>query len=116
MDLIENSATPAGGIGVTSEGGRTVVRLRGEVDAALRTEASLSMAEALASTAPIVVDTEAVTFIDSSGLAFILQLHLAATETGQALTLRDPHREVLAKLEMLGMAGELDLEPTTAVA
>lgn len=116
MDLIENPTTPAGGIGVTAAQGRTVVRLWGEVDAALRAEASLSMAEALASTAPIVVDTGDVTFIDSSGLAFILQLHLAATETGQGLTLRDPHREVLSKLEMLGMAGEFDLEPTPVVA
>lgn len=116
MDPIENAATPAGEIGVTSEDGRTVVRLRGEVDAALRAEASLSMAEALASTAPIVVDTAGVTFIDSSGLAFVLQLHLAASETGQALTLHDPEREVLSKLEMLGMAGEFDLEPSPAVA
>ncbi|WP_454050451.1 STAS domain-containing protein [Cellulomonas sp. Marseille-Q8402] len=116
MDLMENPATPAGGIGVTAERGRTVVRLWGEVDAALRAEASLSMAEALASTAPVVVDTADVTFIDSSGLAFILQLHLAATETGQALTLRDPDREVLSKLEMLGIADELALEPETAVA
>lgn len=116
MDLIENSVTPAGGIGVTTVQGRTVVRLWGEVDAALRAEASLSMAEALASTAPVLVDTGDVTFIDSSGLAFILQLHLAATETGQALTLRDPQREVLSKLEMLGMAGEFDLEPESAVA
>jgi anti-anti-sigma factor len=115
MDLTEDPA-PIGGIDVATVQGRTVVRLWGEVDGALRAEASSSMAQALASTAPIVVDTTDVTFIDSSGLAFILQLHLAATETGQPLTLLDPHREVLEKLDMLGMAGELELEPERAIA
>jgi anti-anti-sigma regulatory factor len=57
-----------------------------------------------------------VTFIDSSGLAFVLQLHLAATETGQRLTLRDPGREVVGRLDLIGMAGEIDLEPEAAVA
>jgi anti-anti-sigma factor len=113
MNLTEDP-DPVGGIEVTTAQGRTVVRLRGEVDAALRAEASTSMAQALASEAPIVVDASDVTFIDSSGLAFILQLHLAAGEGDQGLTLRDPHRQVLEKLDMLGMAGEFELEPGTA--
>lgn len=110
MNLTEDPA-PIGGIDVTAAHGRTVVRLWGEVDGALRAEASTSMAQALASSAPIVVDATDVTFIDSSGLAFVLQLNLAAGETAQGLTLRDPHRQVLEKLDMLGMAGEFAPEP-----
>ena len=116
MDLTEDPTGPLGGIGGTAAHGRTVGRMWGEVDGALRAEASSSMAQALASTAPIVVDASGVTFIDSSGLAFVLQLHLAASETGQRLSLRDPGREVLDKLELLGMAGELEVEDQPAVA
>lgn len=110
MDLTEDP-TRLGGIDVTSADGRTLVRLWGEVDGALRAEASMSMAQALASSDPIVVDTSGVSFIDSSGLAFLLQLHLAATETGQRLTLRDPNREVVDRLGLIGMADEFEMEP-----
>lgn len=116
MDLNDTTPAPPGGIAVAREPGRTVVRLWGEVDGALRADASASMAQALASTAPILVDAGEVTFIDSSGLAFVLQLHLAATETGQHLTLRDPRREVLGRLDLLGMAGEVEEEPEPVVA
>ncbi|MFF1531018.1 STAS domain-containing protein [Cellulomonas sp. NPDC058312] len=115
MDPTDQPA-PIGGIEVLPVAGRTVVRLWGEVDGALRAEASSSMAQALTSTDPVVVDAGDVTFIDSSGLAFVLQLHLAATETGQPVTLRDPHREVLDKLDMLGMAGVIEVEPERAIA
>jgi anti-anti-sigma factor len=116
MDLSDTAPVHPGGITVTPAHGRSVVRMWGEVDGALRTEASAAMAQALASTAPILVDARDVTFIDSSGLAFVLQLHLAATETGQRITLHDPHREVLDRLELVGMAGEIELEPEPAVA
>lgn len=116
MDLTDTAPARPGGIDVTSLHGRHVVRMWGEVDAALRADASASMAQALGSPAPILVDARDVTFIDSSGLAFVLQLHLAATETGQRITLRDPRREVLDRLELVGMAGEIDEEPEPAVA
>lgn len=109
MDLTEDAAA-IGGIDVTTEAGRTLVRLWGEVDAALRTQASFTMAQALASTAPVVVDATDVTFIDSSGLAFLLQLHLAANEIGQPVTLRDPKGEVVERLRMIGMGAEIELE------
>lgn len=116
MDLEDTASARLGGIAVTAAHGRTVVRMWGEVDGALRADASASMAQALASTAPILVDARDVTFIDSSGLAFVLQLHLAAAETGQRITLRDPRREVLGRLDLLGMAGEVEEEPEPAVA
>lgn len=115
MDLTEHPS-PIGGIDVTSAHGRTLVRLWGDIDGALRAEASTSMARALASTAPIVVDATDVRLIDPSGLAFVLQLHLAATETGQRVALRDPHRRVVDKLEILGLAGELGLDEDRAIA
>ncbi|RMI14478.1 anti-sigma factor antagonist [Cellulomonas triticagri] len=116
MDPTDSTPAPLGGIEVTTAHGRTVVRLRGEVDGALRAEASASMAQALASTAPILVDATDLTFIDSSGLAFVLQLHLAAGETGQQMTLHDPGRELIDKLDLIGMADVIPLEPERAIA
>lgn len=110
--------TRVGGIDVTTSQGCTLVRLWGEVDGALRADASTSMAQALATDQPILVDATGLTFIDSSGLAFLLQLHLAAGETGQRVTLRDPDRQVTDRLALIGMDREFELEntvPTQAV-
>lgn len=106
MDLIEHSAA-AGAIRVESEDCRTVVVLVGEIDGALRDEASASMSQALVTGSPVIIDTTLATFIDSTGLAFVLQLSRAAAEAGIAVTLRDPHRVLLDVLDMIGLAGEL---------
>ncbi len=109
MYLIEKTAA-AGGIDVVEADGVLTVRLWGEVDAALREQASQSMSHTLSSQARVVVDATDVTFIDSTGLAFILQLHLVAAEQDRRVTLRDPNRTVTGLLDMIGMGGELDLE------
>ncbi len=109
MELFEETGL-AGGIDVTDLDGYTLVRLWGEIDGALREQASESMAQAMASTEPVVVDVAGVTFIDSSGLAFLLQLNLAAAETGQRMTVRDPNRVVADLLAMIGMGDELDIQ------
>jgi anti-sigma B factor antagonist len=102
---------PGGSIRVEPSEDRTVIAFVGEIDAALRTEASASMGLALISGKPVVVDSSEATFIDSSGLAFVLQLHLAATEAGIPMTLRDPHRVLRDVLEMVGLSSELRDEP-----
>lgn len=106
MELIEHSAA-AGAIRVEAQGCSTVVVLVGEIDAARRDEASASMAQALVAGSPVVVDTTLATFIDSSGLAFVLQLSRAAAEAGIPVTLRDPHRVLTDVLELIGLGGEL---------
>jgi len=106
MDLIEHSAA-AGTIRVEAQQDRTVVVLVGEIDAALRDEASACMGLALVTGNPVVVDSTHATFIDSSGIAFVLQLHLAATEARIPVTLRDPHRVLRDVLDMVGLSGEL---------
>lgn len=111
MDPNDDS-TRIGGIDVTTSKGCTLVRLWGEVDGALRTDASTSMAQALVADRPIMIDAAGLTFIDSSGLAFLLQLHLAAAETGLRVTLRDPERQVIDRLALIGMDQEFELENT----
>jgi|GEM_PF-885371 anti-anti-sigma factor len=106
--------TRVGGIDVSTSKGCTLVRLWGEVDGALRADASTSMAQALVADQPILVDASGLSFIDSSGLAFLLQLHLAAAETGLHVTLRDPERQVVDRLALIGMDREFELENTVA--
>jgi anti-anti-sigma factor len=114
MDLIEH-ADAAGTIRVEAQDARTVILLIGEIDAALRDEASACMGLALVSGAPIVLDSTQATFIDSSGIAFVLQLHLAASEAGIPVTLLDPHRVLRDVLEMVGLSDHLPAEPVTRV-
>ena len=52
---------------------------------------------------PLVLDASEATFVDSSGVAFVLQLHLAAAEAGVPLTLQDPHRVLRDLLDMVGL-------------
>lgn len=88
--------------------GATVVSLIGEIDADLRTEASDSMGLALMHGLPIVVDASRATFVDSAGVAFVLQLYMAGREAGIPVTLRDPNgalREVLSAVRASHAAG-----------
>jgi anti-anti-sigma factor len=94
---------PAGTITVGSDGGRTVVRLSGEVDVSLRDEASRALAAALTEGAPVVLDLGEVTFIDSTGLAFLIQCRRACEQTGQACTLRDVPESTRYVLGLLGL-------------
>jgi anti-sigma B factor antagonist len=109
MSAIEHAA--AGAIRVELQETRTVIVFVGEVDAALRAEASASMGTALVTGLPVVIDSSALTFIDSSGLAFVLQLHLAASEAGIPVTLRDPRRVLRDVLEVVGLGADLAEEP-----
>lgn len=63
----------AGSITATFAQDATLVRLRGEIDAALRPQASAVMSGSLHRRRPIVLDTSEVTFIDPAGMAFLIQ-------------------------------------------
>lgn len=80
-----------------------VVRLAGEIDAGMRDAASDAMVAVVRETLPLVIDTSGVTFIDSSGLAFLMQLHRVATDGDRAVTLRDPSGVVVDLLAMIGL-------------
>jgi len=103
---------PTGSIVVTARGDGSLVTLHGEIDATLRTEASMSMVEVVRRGGPVVVDASGVTFIDSSGLAFVLQLHRLSEEAGQRCALLDPPALVLELLDLIGMGGRIPLEFT----
>ena len=108
-------APAAGTIRVDAQDSQTVISLVGEIDAALRDEAGACMGVALVSGLPVVVDSTLATFIDSSGIAFVLQLHLAASAERIPVTLLDPHRVLRDVLEMVGLSGELPPVPVSPV-
>lgn len=110
MDSIEEPTL--GGIEISEEGTRAVLQLWGEVDASLRAEASAAMVTLLERGGPYVVDVSKVTFIDSSGLAFILQLHRVAADESTHVVLRDPPSLVIDMLDIIGMGGQIPFEFT----
>jgi anti-anti-sigma factor len=93
----------SGAIRVEADGPDTCVRLIGEIDSALRQQASDSMGLALMSGQPVLLDAREATFIDSSGLAFVLQLTRATAEAEVDLRLRDPSGVVGRALEIAGV-------------
>ncbi|MDO8143671.1 MULTISPECIES: STAS domain-containing protein [Isoptericola] len=97
------------GISCQHDEGGTLLMLWGEVDAALRESASDAMASVAArpGAEPIVLDTRDVTFIDSSGVAFILQVYMFGEEVGAPVQLRSPSEAVTEVLEMVGMDGRI---------
>lgn len=94
---------------IRTEAGPEVLELRlaGEIDAALRPQASESMAVALTAGTPVVIDASDVTFIDSAGIAFVMQLHHAGSEAGIDVALRDPRRVLRDVLDMIGYGDQI---------
>ncbi|NTW38640.1 MAG: STAS domain-containing protein [Cellulomonadaceae bacterium] len=106
------SAHPLGGITLIERPGATVARLWGEVDDALREQASAALARALDRDLPVVLDAGDITFIDSTGIAFLVQFCRIGREEGFPVTLRNPPAVVRDVLEILGMAGLFDAVET----
>ncbi|MBE7700549.1 STAS domain-containing protein [Oerskovia sp. Sa1BUA8] len=96
----------------TPEG--SLITLWGEIDAALRDRASDAMAQVLTHPGPVTIDVGRVTFIDSSGIAFILQVYMLGTEDGRAVVLQDPTSSLEDLLEMIGMSGTIPVVRTAA--
>ncbi|QZN84195.1 STAS domain-containing protein [Cellulomonas sp. C5510] len=96
-------AARTGAISAHADGRTTVIRLSGEVDASLRADASRALATALTAGGPVVLDLREVTFIDSTGLAFVIQCHRACGQSDQECVLRDVPEDVAAMLALLGV-------------
>ena len=112
MDELERTNS-LGGIEIDPDPDRAIVRLWGDVDASLRDQASLAMVALVNRGGPYVVDVAGVTFLDSSGIAFVLQVHRMATDQGSTAVLRDPPALVLELLELIGRGGSIPCEFST---
>lgn len=103
-------AEPGGGIAAEDLADGTLVRMWGSVDESLRAQAGAVMAHALTRPGRVVLDAGRVEFVDSSGLAFVLQVVRACQEDARAAVLRDPPALLVEMLEVLGLSGEVPLE------
>jgi anti-anti-sigma factor len=92
-----------GGITVTETPEATVAHLWGEIDDALRQQAGSVLARALDRNLPVVLDTSRVEFIDSAGIAFLIQLCTIGREEGLTVTLKDPPPVVSEVIQILGL-------------
>lgn len=81
----------------------TVLKLRGEIDMSLRPQAGRALQRVVAAGRPVVVDLGAVTFLDSSGVAFLLQCRRACREAGLPFALRAVPVAVSQVLAVLGL-------------
>ena len=107
---VVEDATAQGGIEVVDDPRRAVVRLWGDVDASLRDQASMAMVALLTRGGPYIIDVSDVTFIDSSGIAFVLQVHRMATDTDSTAVRRDPPVLVIEMLDLIGLGGTIPFE------
>ena len=98
-------ARPSGGaIATTQTPEATIVRLSGEIDESLRTQASAAMSLILRRHMPVELDTRAVTFIDSAGLSFLVQCRALAQADGLDVSLHRPAPPVEDLMEVTGVA------------
>ncbi len=96
------TSTRGGGIELVRTAHASVVQMWGEIDAALRSEASAALSGALEKDLPVVVDATRVQFIDSAGVAFLVQLCAIARDEGLEVTLRNPPEVVAEVLRLVG--------------
>jgi anti-anti-sigma factor len=92
-----------GGIMFEEQSRTSVVSMWGEIDVSLRGESSAAIANALERAKSVVIDTSRVTFMDSTGVAFLMQMYTYGTQDGLTVTLPDPPPVVRSVIEMLGV-------------
>ncbi len=92
-----------GGIMFEEQSRTSVVSMWGEIDVSLRGESSAAIANALERAKSVVIDTSRVTFMDSTGVAFLMQMYTYGTQDGLTVTLPEPPPVVRSVIEMLGV-------------
>ena len=91
------------------EGDRTRVTVRGELDAASAPDVHAAIASSTGG--DVELDMGGVTFIDSSGLASVIEGHLRLAPQGRRLVLVDRSPSVQRLLDLSGVSRQIDLEP-----
>jgi anti-anti-sigma factor len=94
-----------------------VVAVAGEVDTTTSGRFRAVLAgEFDAGCTRLVLDLGALTFLDSSGLATLIQAHRHTVANGGWVRLAGPHGTVFRVLNLTGLAGHLPVYPTVHTA
>ncbi|XRQ13612.1 STAS domain-containing protein [Actinomadura welshii] len=105
MPLLEMTTRP--------HGGRTVVRLRGELDIASSEELRRHLDEARREHGEhLVLDLAGLEFMDSGGLSVIVACYKAATAAGGGLTLAAPRPLIRRTLAITGLHRRIPVTAT----
>jgi anti-anti-sigma factor len=91
-------------------GDAAVLRLTGDVDLKTAPHLRDRIIEAAETHEKVVIDLEAVQFIDSPGLGILLHCHRRLADRGTALVLRYPRREVATMLDIARASTYLTVE------
>jgi anti-anti-sigma factor len=83
-------------------GGPVLLRLRGELDVQGAPVLRGQLLDLLPERAPLVVDLQALDFMDSSGLAVLLELRSRARQVGWSVVIRGARGRVRELLERTG--------------
>jgi anti-anti-sigma factor len=100
-------AEPSGSIAVEPEGDGHVLRLIGDVDAAVVTV--LSAEHALADLRVLAVDVRELAYIDSTGLTLLVRWAQDASRDGRPAVVRNPTKRFERVLEMAGLTPLFEL-------
>jgi anti-sigma B factor antagonist len=94
----------------TSGANETTLVISGELDVATATDLRSAGEQALADGSPtLIVDLEAVTFLDSSGLGALIALRNASLAAERSFSLRRPSPRVNKVLELSGLTDVFDV-------
>ena len=100
-------AVPSFTVSGEEAGGTVTLRPSGELDMATVPELEAAMQTARGRASGVVLDLSAVTFIDSTGVSFVMRAHNEATQVGFRLELVPGPPVVQRVFELVGMAHRL---------
>ncbi|GAB4086164.1 hypothetical protein GCM10028784_27940 [Myceligenerans cantabricum] len=100
---ISKQVSGPGSILVEEKTEATLVKMSGEIDISLRSQTGAALQQVLDRCCPVVVDTSGVTFMDSTGAAFLAELRMSGSADGIRVSLAEPSMVVRNLLEMLGV-------------
>ena len=89
----------------------TRIVLVGEIDLVLRSDLQAAAADAAARGGPVLVDLSDVSFMDSTGIGFLVLLARSGRATGLRPVLVGANRRVRDTINLSGIAPLVDLEP-----
>jgi anti-sigma B factor antagonist len=97
-------------------GGPVLFRLRGELDVHGAPALRGRLLDLMPDRPPLIVDLQALDFMDSSGLAVLLELRSRARSNGWNVWIRGAHGRVRELLERTGTLALVEAEPDLPAA
>jgi anti-anti-sigma factor len=91
--------------------GRVVVLVRGEIDPLTAPQLEREVDAAVLDGHDLVIDLHDVDFMDSSGLAVLINAHRTMRDRGGQLIVRQPSEVVARLLEISQLTGDLVIQP-----